>query len=82
MGSRINQCRFPCSYFIIFTVEKGEMKKQVVLNTMKELPNDFQLEELIEKLLVIQKIEEGLADAKKGNVVSHKKAKQLLLSKS
>ena len=82
MGSRINQCRFPCSYFIIFTVEKGEMKKQLVLNAMKELPNDFQLEELIEKLLVIQKIEEGLADAKKGNVVGHKKAKQLLLSKS
>jgi len=82
MGSRINQCRFPCSYFIIFTVEKGEMKKQLVLNAMKELPNDFQLEELIEKLLVIQKIEEGLTDAKKGNVVGHKKAKQLLLSKS
>ena len=52
------------------------MKKTSVINVINELPKEFNLEDLIEKLIVIEKIEEGLKDVREGRVVSHEKAKK------
>jgi hypothetical protein len=42
------------------------MKKSTVLYTLNELPKEFKLDEFLERLIVIQKIDEGLEDAKAG----------------
>lgn len=42
------------------------LTKRAVLKTLKELPDRFDADELIERILVLQKIEEGIEDAKAG----------------
>jgi len=48
------------------------------MNALSELPNEFNLDKLLERLLVIEKIEEGLKEAKAGKVVSHEAAKKII----
>jgi hypothetical protein len=55
------------------------MKKQAVVNIIKELPKEFKLDDLMEKLVVLEKIETGLEDVKNGRTLSHEKAKRLLI---
>ena len=54
------------------------MKKTTVINTLNELPKEFQLDELLERLIVIEKIDAGLREAKEGKTVSHKVAKKMI----
>ena len=49
------------------------MKKQSAINTLNDFPKEFDLEELIEKLVFKDKVEKGLAQAKKGQTISHEK---------
>ncbi|MDQ3141648.1 MAG: hypothetical protein M3Q56_05305 [Bacteroidota bacterium] len=44
------------------------MKKSVVLSTQNEFPKEFVLEDFLEKLIVIEKNEEGLKDIKSGKL--------------
>lgn len=53
------------------------MKKESAIDTIKELPNEFQLEDLIERLIVIEKVEQGLDQLNKGKTVTHEKVKEL-----
>ena len=52
------------------------MKKQAVIKVLNEFPGEFQLDDLFEKLIVIQKIEEGLEDVKKGKTYTHAQVKK------
>jgi len=52
------------------------MKKQSVVNVVNDLPKEFKLDDLIEKLVVIEKIESGLNDVKNNRTLSHKKVKK------
>lgn len=54
------------------------MKKELLKTLVKELPPEFDLDALMEKLLVIEKIEKGLEDVKSGNTVSHSKVKNII----
>ncbi len=54
------------------------MKKTTVLNTLNEFPKEFNLDELLEKLIVIDKIEVGLKESKEGNTLSHADAKKAI----
>jgi predicted transcriptional regulator len=54
------------------------MKKSTVIQTLNELPQRFELDELLERLMVIEKIDEALEDAKSGKTVSHDKVKKLV----
>jgi hypothetical protein len=54
------------------------MKKSTVIQTLNELPQKFDLDELLERLMVIEKIDEALEDAKSGNTVSHDKVKKMV----
>ena len=49
------------------------MKKKTVIDTMNDFPQEFELEELLERLIFIDKVEEGLAQAKKGQTIAHAK---------
>ena len=54
------------------------MQKSTILNTLNKLPNKFNIDEFLEHLIVIQKIDEGLKKAKAGKTLSHEKVKKSL----
>jgi predicted transcriptional regulator len=54
------------------------MKKSTVIQALNELPQKFDLDDLLERLMVIEKIDEALEDAKSGKTVSHDKVKKMV----
>ncbi len=54
------------------------MKKKTLVETFARLPDEFQLDELIEQLIVLEKIEKGRADGREGKVLTDEEAKQRL----
>jgi predicted transcriptional regulator len=54
------------------------MKKTTVLNALNELPKEFSLDDFLERLLVIEKIDEGLQDVKENKITPHEKVKKLV----
>jgi predicted transcriptional regulator len=54
------------------------MKKSAVISTLNEFPKEFALEDLLEKLIVIEKIDEGLKDMKEGKTISHESVKKMV----
>ena len=54
------------------------MKREKVMDAVKEFPKEFELEDLIERLVFVEKVEKGLAQLKKGKVVSHEKVKEIV----
>jgi predicted transcriptional regulator len=53
------------------------MNKDKVIDTVNELPQNFELDELMEKLIFIEKVEAGLQQVEQGKVVSNEKAKEI-----
>ncbi len=51
------------------------MTKATAIDIINNLPDKFDVEELIEKLIFIQQVEEGLEQSKKRQVVSFEDAK-------
>ena len=45
------------------------MKKEYVIEAMKEFPPDFELERLFEKLIFMEKVEQGLIQLQQGNTI-------------
>ncbi|RTQ52199.1 hypothetical protein EJV47_04005 [Hymenobacter gummosus] len=56
------------------------MTKDKVLETVNALPAEFELEELIERLIFIEKVEAGAAALDRGDAVSHEDVKKLVQS--
>ncbi len=54
------------------------MKKSTAINAIEELPKEFELDLLLERLVVIEKIDKGLTEVKSGKVVSHESVKKLV----
>lgn len=52
------------------------MQKQSVVQIVNELPKEFNLDDLMEKLIVLEKIEAGLNDVRNGRTISHEKVKK------
>lgn len=46
---------------------------------MKELPESFSAEEIIDKIILLQKIDMGIEQSKEGKVVSENDARKRLL---
>ena len=51
----------------------NNMERDKALDTIKELPEEFELEDLIEKLIFIEKTERGLKQLDEGKTVPHEK---------
>jgi hypothetical protein len=64
--------------FVLQLVHICDMKKTTVLNATNKLPKEFHLDDFLERLLVIEKIDEGLVDLKEGKTVSHEKVKKMV----
>ena len=47
------------------------------MDTIKDIPREFELEDLIEKLVFVEKVEKGLMQAKDGKTVPHEKVKEI-----
>jgi len=54
------------------------MKKTEIIDTLKEMPDEFSADELIERILLLQKIDLGLNQVKEGKVYSEEDAEQKL----
>jgi predicted transcriptional regulator len=54
------------------------MKREKVIETLNELPKEFELEEFMEKLVFVEKVEEGLAQIKKGKTITHIEMKEMV----
>ena len=51
------------------------MTKEQVIISMQELPGSFEPEQLIERLIALQNMEDGLEQIKRGEVVTVEEAK-------
>ncbi|MBF9253214.1 hypothetical protein I2I11_07920 [Pontibacter sp. 172403-2] len=54
------------------------MKKTQLLETIQDMPEEFSVDELIERLMVLQKIEEGQQQIQAGQLYTEEEAKQKL----
>ena len=52
------------------------MNKEKLMETIKDMPQDFELETLMEKLVFIEKVEKGLEQLESGNTITHEQVKQ------
>jgi predicted transcriptional regulator len=50
--------------------------KERVIEAVRELPNDATVEDAMERLYVLAKIQKGLEQAEAGQTVSHEEAKR------
>lgn len=50
------------------------MRRSEIINVMQEMPDEFSAEELIERILVLQKIDEGLEQIENGDTYSEEAA--------
>lgn len=60
----------------LYNAQLLSMNKRTVQKTIDELPEEFTLDELLEKLIFINKIERGLNDAQAGRLTSHEEVKK------
>ncbi len=49
------------------------MRKDAVLEVMNTLPAEFEMEELLERIILMSKVEEGLEQLESGRTVEHSK---------
>ena len=54
------------------------MKREKVIDTVNALPQEFELEELLEKLIFVEKVESGLKQVETGQVIPHDKLKEMV----
>ncbi|MBL7789016.1 MAG: hypothetical protein JNL75_04190 [Chitinophagales bacterium] len=54
------------------------LEKERVLNTINELPNQFTMDELFERLSFIESVERGLKDADNGKVTSDEDFEEIM----
>lgn len=53
-------------------------KKSDIENALKTLPNETSIEEAMERLYLLSKIEKGIHQADKGQLISHKEVEKRL----
>ena len=52
------------------------LTKDKVLEAITNLPEEFSLDDLMDRLIILEKIERGLAEVAKGETVSQEEAKE------
>jgi len=54
------------------------LTREIVNKTVKNLPSTFSIDELIDRLIFIEKVEEGLLQSEMGKVVSNEDVKLMI----
>ena len=52
------------------------MRKKAIIQALNDFPNIIKLDDLIEKLIVLEKIEVGLKDVNEGKTIDHATVKK------
>ena len=52
------------------------MNKEKLMATINDMPQDFELEVLMERLVFIEKVEKGLEQLESGNTFTHEQVRQ------
>ncbi|MBF9251837.1 hypothetical protein I2I11_00875 [Pontibacter sp. 172403-2] len=52
--------------------------KEKVINSLKDMPDKFSIDELMDKLMLLQKIETGLEQSNRGEIYSTQEAREML----
>ena len=47
------------------------LTRDKVINSIKDLPDSFTIDELIDRLIFIEKVEQGLKQSEEGKVIPH-----------
>ena len=55
------------------------MKKSAILETLKDMPDEFSADELMERIVLLQKIDAGLLQLKDGKSYSQEDAEKKLI---
>jgi hypothetical protein len=53
------------------------MRREKVLETVREFPQEFERDELIERLVFVEKVEKGLKQLDEGKTIPHEKLKDI-----
>ena len=53
------------------------MKRDKAIKMINELPSEFNLDELIDRLIFIEKVEKGMDQIKEGKTKTHQEVKEL-----
>ena len=64
--------------FITFEKKTTMLTREKVNRTVKNLPDTFSIDELIDQLLFIEKVEEGLRQSEIGLVISNEDVKLMI----
>ena len=54
------------------------MTKEKVVEAVRDLPQEFDLEELIDRLVFIEKVEKGLQQLDRGETKAHEEVKKIV----
>jgi predicted transcriptional regulator len=54
------------------------MTKEMVLDSLEAMPDEFPLEDLLERLVFVQKVEEGLKQPERGETIPIDEVKERL----
>lgn len=54
------------------------LTKDKVLDSINNMPDNFTIDELIDRLVFIEKVERGLEQSKRGEVYPHEEVKKML----
>jgi hypothetical protein len=54
------------------------MKKEKALEVLNSLPKEFEIEELLERIIFMNKVEEGLSQLNDGRVTEHSKVLEVI----
>jgi len=52
------------------------MRKKAIIQALNDFPNIIKLDDLIERLIVLEKIEVGLNDVAEGRIIDHANVKK------
>ncbi len=66
-------------YYLYLWKKRGIMlTKEKIKMSIDSLPDNFTIEDIIEELIVLDKIDQGLKDVKEGKIFTTEEAKQRL----
>src|SRR5262245_47593199 len=61
-------------------IESRVATKENILQSVQQLPNDTSIEHVMEKLVLLAKVEEGITQANAGITICHQELKQRLIN--
>jgi len=54
------------------------LTKERIIETIQNMPDNFSVDDILERIIFVAKVEKALAESEKGNVITTEEAKQKL----